>query len=224
MKAAPEIGYGGRPSRGQGDAQMRGRPTLGPGGKKETERVRRGEGETGASPRPSMPSTRHVLVLPRGLSGVGALLALFAFAALALCGCYYAEMRDDEAVQAYNQEFPQMPKKTVPVDGGIWVEREANPMELENPLSDNSRIVAWGWERYHFYCIQCHGPKLDGNGTVGQSFAPLPANLTGSQVQDQTDGEIFYKIRFGFNRHPVLYSTVTDNETWAIIRYLRSVR
>ncbi len=49
-----------------------------------------------------------------------------------------AEMRDDEAVQAYNQEFPQMPKKTIPVDGGIWIEREANPMELVNPLADDS--------------------------------------------------------------------------------------
>jgi hypothetical protein len=133
-------------------------------------------------------------------------------------------MRDDEAVQAYNQEFPQMPKKTVPVDGGIWIEREANPMELENPLPEDSKIISWGWERYGFYCVQCHGPKLDGNGTVGQSFAPLPANLTSSRVQELSDGEIFYRIRFGFNRHPVLYSTVTDSETWAIVRYLRSIR
>ena len=100
--------------------------------------------------------------------------ALLAFASLALFGCYYAEMRDDEAVQAYNEEFPQMPKKTIPVNGGVWVEREANPMELVNPLADNSKMIAWGWERYRFYCVQCHGPMLDGNGTVGQSFAPCP--------------------------------------------------
>ena len=143
---------------------------------------------------------------------------------LTLSGCYYAEMRDDEAVQAYNQEFPQMPTKTIPVDGGIWVEREAIPMELVNPLADNSKMVAWGWERYRFYCVQCHGPMLDGNGTVGQSFAPLPANLRGTQVQDKSDGEIFYEIRFGFNRHPSLYSTVTDDETWAIVHYVRSMR
>jgi mono/diheme cytochrome c family protein len=149
---------------------------------------------------------------------------LLAFASLTLSGCYYAEMRDDEAVQAYNQEFPQMPKKTIPVDGGVWVEREANPMELVNPVPDNSRMVAFGSERYQFYCVQCHGPKLDGNGTVGQSFAPLPANLKSSKVQDLTDGEIFYQIRFGFNRHPPLYATVSDDETWAIVRYVRSSR
>jgi mono/diheme cytochrome c family protein len=143
---------------------------------------------------------------------------------IALFGCYYSEMRDDEAVQAYNQEFPIMPKKTIPVDGGIWIEREANPMELINPLAPNSQTIARGGEWYRFYCVQCHGPKLDGNGTVGQSFAPLPANLTGSRAQDQSDGEIFYKIRFGFNRHPPLYATVTNDETWAIVRYVRSMR
>ena len=152
-----------------------------------------------------------------------ALLTLLALVSLTLFGCYYAEMRDDEAVEAYNQEFPQMPKKTIPVDGGIWIERETNPMELMNPLPDDSGIVARGGERYRFYCVQCHGPELDGNGTVGQSFAPLPANLKSSGVQEQGDGEIFYKIRFGFNRHPPLYSTATDDETWAIVRYLRSV-
>ena len=151
-------------------------------------------------------------------------IALLGFASLALFGCYYAEMRDDEAVQAYNEEFPQMPKKTIPVDGGVWVEREANPMELVDPLAGTSKIVAWGWERYHFYCVQCHGPMLDGNGTVGQSFAPLPANLKSSQVQDKSDGEIFYEIRFGFNRHPPLYATLTQDETWAIVRYVRSMR
>jgi mono/diheme cytochrome c family protein len=152
------------------------------------------------------------------------LLCLLAFAPLALFGCNYSEMRDDEAVQAYNQEFPQMPKKTIPVDGGIWVEREANPVDLADPLPSDSQTIARGAERYGFYCVQCHGPGLDGNGTVGQSFAPLPANLESSDVQDQSDGEIFYKIRFGFNRHPPLYSTMTDNETWAVVRFLRSKR
>ncbi len=160
----------------------------------------------------------------RSLMSYAAFAVLFGFAALALFGCNYAEMRDDEAVQAYNEQFPQMPQKTIPVGGGIWVEREAIPSELVNPLADDPKMIAWGWERYRFYCIQCHGPMLDGNGTVGQSFAPLPDNLKSPKVQEQSDGEIFYKIRFGFDRHPPLYATVTDDETWAIVLYLRSMR
>lgn len=152
-----------------------------------------------------------------------AVFIVLLLAATVLSGCNYARMKDDEAVQAYNQEFPQMPKKSIPVDGGIWVERGGNPMDLVNALPSSPETVVLGAERYTFYCIQCHGPHADGYGTVGQSFAPLPANLKSADVQDQSDGELFYKIRFGFNRHPALYSTVTDDETWAVVRYIRTL-
>jgi len=153
--------------------------------------------------------------------GVFALLIVMAIQALT--GCNYSRMRDDEAVQAYNQPFPKMPKQTIPIEGGIWIEREAVPSDLANAAPQTAETVALGAERYGFYCIQCHGPRLDGNGTVGQSFSPLPANLKDQTVQEQTDGEIFYKIRFGYNRHPALYSTVTDYEAWAVIRYMRAL-
>lgn len=164
-------------------------------------------------------------IKPRGVCKmrIAALALLLIALPLLLSGCNYARMYDDEAIQAYNEEFPQMPKKTVPADGGTWIERETNPSELVNTLPSTPEVVALGAERYGFYCTMCHGGKADGNGTVGQSFAPLPTNLTISQVQDQNDGEIYYKIRFGFNRHPPLYSTVTGKETWAIIRYIRTL-
>ncbi len=155
---------------------------------------------------------------------LSALLILVAFGAFSIFGCTnYGRMRDDEAVEAYNDEFPKMPKKTIPIDGGIWIEREADPGSLVNPLPQTPDVVATGAERYKFYCIQCHGPRADGYGTVGQSFAPLPANLKEPRVQNQTDGELFYKIRFGFLRHPALFPTVTDEETWALIRYIRAL-
>lgn len=152
------------------------------------------------------------------------IIALLLIAAVhALSACNYSRMRDDEAVQAYNQPFPKMPKQTIPVDSGIWVEREAVPGDLVNSAPPTPETVALGAERYSFYCIQCHGPRLDGNGTVGQSFSPLPANLKAPPVQEQTDGDLFYKIRFGFSRHPALYATMTDQETWAVIRYMRTL-
>ncbi len=154
---------------------------------------------------------------------LAAMIVLLTLSICSLSGCDYARMRDDEAVQAYNQEFPQMPKRAIPVDGGTWVQRDANPQTLVNTLPQTPEVVALGAERYRFYCIQCHGPRADGNGTVGQSFYPLPADLPGKKVQDQSDGELFYKIRFGFLRHPPLYSTATDEETWAVIRYIRTL-
>jgi hypothetical protein len=66
--------------------------------------------------------------------------------------------------------------------------------------------------------------KADGNGTVGQSFAPLPANLRDAGVQKQSDGELFAKITLGFRRHPPLASTVSDGDRWAVVNYIQSMK
>ena len=142
----------------------------------------------------------------------------------ALSGCYnYARMKDDEAVETYQAKLPEMPKKTVPTTGGNWIIRESIPDDLVNPLPESSEVIATGAQRYGFYCIHCHGPRGEGDGTVGQSFAPLPANLTSAEVQRQSDGQLFYSISFGFKRHPPLFATATDDERWAVIRYMRAL-
>jgi mono/diheme cytochrome c family protein len=140
-----------------------------------------------------------------------------------LCSCDYGRMKDDEAIQTYQAEVPEMPAKAIPVGGGIQTLREADPDQLVNPLAFSEKSVRRGKEAYGFYCIQCHGPLADGRGTVGQSFAPLPANLNESYVQEQTDGSLYYRISLGFNRHPPLWDTVAETDRWALINYIRSL-
>ncbi len=142
---------------------------------------------------------------------------------LPLWGCDYGRMKDDEALNTYQTVLPQMPQKTVPVTDGIERIKEAVPQDLKNPLANTGENVERGKERYGFYCIQCHGPRADGAGTVGQSFAPLPTDLTRRYVQNQMDGELFVKISLGFRRHPPLATTVSEEDRWAIIYYLRSL-
>jgi mono/diheme cytochrome c family protein len=140
-----------------------------------------------------------------------------------LCSCDYARMKDDEAINTYQTTMPDMPRKSVPVGGGLEVVKETSPQDLKNPLPNNQESIDWGREKYGFYCVQCHGPKGNGNGTVGQSFAPLPTHLTRSYVQKQSDGKLFFKVSLGFRRHPPLATTVAENDRWAIIHYLRSL-
>ena len=150
-------------------------------------------------------------------------LAVCLTAAILLSACNYARMKDDEAINTYQQAMPEMPKKSIPTGGGIQELREANPETLKSPLPNSPAVVALGAEKYTYYCIQCHGPRADGEGTVGQSFAPLPANLTLPAVQEQSDGMLFYKISLGFNRHPPLAATIAVNDRWAVVQYIRSL-
>ncbi|MFP5213980.1 MAG: c-type cytochrome [Acidobacteriota bacterium] len=150
--------------------------------------------------------------------------ALTALALLSgLCGCDYARMREDEAVQTFKAELPMMPEHSVPIQGGVNVLAASNPLDLKNPYVSDSQSAEKGAYRYRLYCAQCHGVDADGRGTVGQSFAPLPTNLKRPEVQEQSDGELFYKISLGFERHPPLAHTVNPEFRWHIINYLRSL-
>lgn len=140
-----------------------------------------------------------------------------------LFGCDYARMKDDEAIQTYNAAMPDMPKNVVPVQDSYDKLKEADPKSLKNPLSCSQETIERGKERYGFYCVQCHGPMGKGDGTVGQSFAPLPTDLQGSYVQQQKDGEIFYRTSFGYKRHPPMAYTVAELDRWAIVVYIRSL-
>ena len=141
----------------------------------------------------------------------------------AVCGCDYGRMNDQESVRTYKKEIPDMPPDTIPITGGFQILSSANPKDLKNPLPYTQESVDRGKEAYSYFCVHCHGPKADGNGTVGQSFAPLPTNLTGLAVQKQGDGELFSKISLGFGRHPPLATTVSEADRWAVINYLRSL-
>jgi mono/diheme cytochrome c family protein len=147
------------------------------------------------------------------------LLLLFAPA-----GCDYGRMYDQESVRTYEKKMPDSPQGTIPISGGVEVLSRTEPKDLKNPLPSNAAAVSRGTEAYFNFCVQCHGPRADGNGTVGQSFAPLPASLADPQVLGQSDGELFYKISLGFGRHPALATTVSEQDRWAIINYLRSLK
>jgi mono/diheme cytochrome c family protein len=150
-------------------------------------------------------------------------LLILAVLAAALGGCDYARMTNDEALQTHEAAMPVMPAGTVPVRGGIEALRQTDPRDLRSPDATTPRFVKSGKTAYENFCIHCHGPAGDGNGTVGQSFAPLPTDLAGPRVRSQADGELFAKISLGFRRHPPLADTVSETDRWAVIAYLRTL-
>ncbi|MGZ3494769.1 MAG: c-type cytochrome [Thermodesulfobacteriota bacterium] len=143
---------------------------------------------------------------------------------LVYVGCDYARMKDQESIRTYEAEPPEMPARTIPVSGGSEVLKNSKPEDLHNPLLGKQEVLERGRLAYGYFCIMCHGQQFDGNGTVGQSFSPLPTDLKSPNVRQQSDGELFYKISFGYKRHPALASTVSEEDRWAILRYIRSIQ
>jgi hypothetical protein len=153
-------------------------------------------------------------------------LVVFFFVALiamVIPGCNYERMNDQEALKTFKKEMPVMDKRTVPVEDGFQVLSRTDAESLINPLPPSKESIERGRLAYGYFCVQCHGRKLDGRGTVGQSFVPLPADLASPAVFSKSDGLIYSRMRLGFGRHPALYSTIAADDGWAILNYMRSL-
>jgi len=96
--------------------------------------------------------------------------------------------------------------------------------KVKNPLPDDAATLADGKEAFSHYCVACHG--MDGQNT-GVPFAdhispPIPS-LASRDVQSYTDGQLKWILDNGIwpSGMPGSKDTLSDDELWSIIRYLR---
>ncbi|MGM0644208.1 MAG: c-type cytochrome [Thermodesulfobacteriota bacterium] len=90
------------------------------------------------------------------------------------------------------------------------------------PIKPTQEILEKGKADYMAFCSHCHGRQLSGQGTVGQSFQPLPTDLTGKKAVELTDRELFAVISYGGKKSPALASTMSVKSRRAVIAYLRA--
>lgn len=135
-------------------------------------------------------------------------------------------MWETPAVRPHEQPLLIMEPGVVPFNGGEAEYRNAKAEELISPLkNDDPKVVESGKSLYFTYCAQCHGKYHDGNGTVGQSFSPLPSDLQSDKVQSLSQGVLFKEISYGVpnGRQPPLATTIEIMDRWRIIAYIKSL-
>lgn len=92
--------------------------------------------------------------------------------------------------------------------------------------------TARGQNRYQIYCVPCHGPNLDGKGTVaglaldgGPRLTVAPPSLHIERIaKEMVVGKIYSAIRNGVNdgNMPSYASQIPVADRWAIIAYVKS--
>ena len=92
----------------------------------------------------------------------------------------------------------------------------------KNPLPADAKSVAQGQKLAQVNCVSCHGAKGRGDGAAAVALNPKPADWTSKKVQDEPDGEIFWKISTGRGAMPA-WKHLPENDRWALIRYIRSL-
>lgn len=157
-------------------------------------------------------------------------LLLVAFGAITIIDRYmsFDRMWETPAVKPHEEELLIMEEGVVPTSGGEAILRASKGEELRSPLqAGDPDVIEEGKAQYFLYCAQCHGRYHDGNGTVGQSFHPLPTDLRSERVQSLPEGVIFKEISYGIpkpdNRQPPLATTIDIMDRWRIVSYLKSL-
>ena len=139
----------------------------------------------------------------------------------------YERMKDQESFRPYEARMPGVVPGAVPTKEGKLTGEEvfkAAPMgSLKNPLPADQETLARGELAYEYFCIMCHGSKYNGDGTVGQSFAPHPTDLRSPYVQQMEADELFRSISYGIQRHPPMFYTVSAEDRWSIIHWIQSL-
>lgn len=92
----------------------------------------------------------------------------------------------------------------------------------KSPLPHDKKAVERGEKITKVNCVACHGPGGKGDGPAAVALNPKPADWTSKRVQDDTDGELFWKITTGRGAMPA-WRQLPESDRWAIVQYIRSL-
>ena len=89
-------------------------------------------------------------------------------------------------------------------------------------VEDPSRV---GKSLYVVHCKSCHGKTGMGDGTKSKSLKTAIPDFTSSEVQSQSDGELYYKTIFGRDEMPAYEKKIRDDEDrWLLVNYIRKLK
>jgi hypothetical protein len=92
-----------------------------------------------------------------------------------------------------------------------------------NPIPRTKATLARGQALFNTYCIVCHGPNGEGDGSVVPKF-PRPPTLQSDKAIGYPDAYIFQMMSIGRNLMPSYASQIAVEDRWTIVHYVRALQ
>lgn len=106
--------------------------------------------------------------------------------------------------------------------GDEWV-APARVAKKKNPIEANEASLAKGKAVWTKECASCHGDKGKGDGPAVKDLEKKPEDVTLPKILSQTDGALFWKITEGRKPMASYEKTLTEEDRWHVINYLRTL-
>jgi copper transport protein len=111
---------------------------------------------------------------------------------------------------------------------GFFILSRPAPAGVEriNPIPLSAESIQAGQALFSRSCAPCHGQTGKGDGPVGVTLNPRPADLTQHAIVGiHTDAQLFEWITNGFpgSRMPAFKSALSDTERWHLVNFIRSL-
>jgi len=117
-------------------------------------------------------------------------------------------------IGAFTNEIFAQTNWKAPIEADIMV----------NPLSGDADSVKKGKKVYTQMCVICHGAKGKGDGIASASLNPKPANFIEANIQEQTDGAIFWKLTNGKAPMAAYKDILSETQRWELVNYIRTFK
>ncbi|HEX9304574.1 MAG TPA: c-type cytochrome [Thermoanaerobaculia bacterium] len=97
-----------------------------------------------------------------------------------------------------------------------------------NPEPSNPEVLRDAMEHFADHCASCHGNDGRGQTEIGGNLYPKPPDMTGSDTQRLSDGELFFIIKNGvrFTGMPAWGSDTREDDraSWQLVHFIRHLR
>lgn len=126
-------------------------------------------------------------------------------------------------IREFQMTMPAPVAGTVPVIPGERLPSAAEAASMRNPLLKTRQALASARIYYSYYCIFCHGDGGAGDGPVGNSYVPAPADLRSARVAALRDADLLRASLTGPGHEPVLERVVPPEHRWYLVLFIRSL-
>jgi mono/diheme cytochrome c family protein len=110
------------------------------------------------------------------------------------------------------------------IGSGIYYADLLRSAFLRNPIPRSAESIARGRQLFEKDCAVCHGAEGKGDGVAAAALPQRPDDL-GRIAPPPVfpDGVVAYRIINGVKMMPAFKATLSENEIWDLLNFIRSL-